>query len=117
MTDARASQAEQISIKDAWTHRAIGSEAHVLERRQLHPRLRARQQVYAGREQLGCGLVELGRSDSKRAVKAADERVDMGALAWLTALARGRGGITPRVTRKASREAFEQGQRRPNVIH
>ena len=111
MAVARASQTEHISIEDALTHRAKGSEARVLERRQLHPRLRARQQVYAGREQLGCGLVELGRSDSKRAAKAADERVDMGALAWLTALARGRGGITPRVTHKASREAFEPGQR------
>ena len=111
MTDARASQAEQISIKDAWTHRAIGSEAHVLERRQLHPRLRARWKVNAGREQLVSGLVELGRSDSKRAADAAGERVDMGALSWLTALARGRGSITPRVTRMASRERFEPGQR------
>ena len=55
-------------------------------------------------------LVELGRSASKRAAQAADERVDMGAVAWLTALARGRGSITPRVTRKASREAFDPGQ-------
>ena len=56
-------------------------------------------------------LVELGRSASKRAAKAADERVDMGALAWITALARRRGAITPRVTRMASCEAFELGQR------
>ena len=55
-------------------------------------------------------LVELSRSASKRAAKAAGERVDVGALAWLTALARGRGGITPRVTHKASCEAFEPGQ-------
>ena len=56
-------------------------------------------------------LVELGRSASKRAAQAADERVDMGAVAWRMALARGRGSITPRVTRKVSREAFDPGQR------
>ena len=77
MAVARASQTEHISIEDACAHRAKGSEARVLERRQLHLRLRARQKVYAGREQLGCGLVELGRSDSKRAAKAADERVEV----------------------------------------
>ena len=54
--------------------------------------------------------VELGRSDSKRAADAANESADMGALAWLTALARGRGGITPQVARMASCEAFEPGQ-------
>ena len=56
-------------------------------------------------------LVVLGRSASKRSADAAGERLDMGALTWLTALARGRGGITPRVTRKASREGFDLGQR------
>ena len=66
---------------------------------------------HACREQLVSGLVELGRPDSKRAADAAGERVEVSALAWLTALARRRGGITPRVTRMASRERFEPGQR------
>ena len=111
MADARASQTEDIYIEDAWTQRRVGSEGRVLERRPLHPRLRARWKVHAGREQLVSSLVELGRSASKRAADAAGERVDMGALAWVMALARRRGGITPRVTRKASCERFEPGQR------
>ena len=56
-------------------------------------------------------LVELGRSANKSAAKATGERVEVSALTWVTALVRRRGGITPRATRKASREAFEPGQR------
>ena len=111
MAVARAARAPQVSPCALCAHEAKGSEARPLERRPLHPRLRARRKEYAGQEHLGCSLDELGRSASKRAAKAADERVDMGALAWLTALARGRGGITPHMTHMASRERFEPGQR------
>ena len=51
-------------------------------------------------------------SEHKSEARATGERVDVGALVWLTALARARGGITPRVICQSSREACEQGQRR-----
>ena len=54
MAVARAARAPQISLDEVYAHEAKGSEARPLERRPLHPRLRAQLKADAGREQLGC---------------------------------------------------------------
>ena len=57
-------------------------------------------------------IVASRHCEHKSEARAAGERVDVGALAWLMALARERGGIAPRVICQTSREACEPGQRR-----
>ena len=89
MANDRAARAAKVSLDEMCAHGANGSEAHIHERRPLHPRLRARRHGHAGREQLVCSLRGTKRSASKSAAKVTGKRVDLGAVVWLLALARG----------------------------
>ena len=99
-------------------HEAKRSYARALQPRMLHPRPGALVQVLAHQKDAVAAVVASRHSEHKSEARAAGERVDVGALGWLTTLARARGGITPRVICQTRREVCELGQRvyRRNVI-